>query len=54
MYFKGEVIDMVYDLHRINPERLYATYFVGDRGLGLEADKKARGCWLKHLLEDRP
>jgi hypothetical protein len=50
--FKEEVIDMAYDLHGINPGRLYVTYFVGDRGLVVKADKKAWGCWLKHLLED--
>jgi hypothetical protein len=50
--FKEEAIDMVYDLHGINPGRLYTTYFVGDGGLVVEADKKARGCWLKHLPKD--
>ncbi len=28
------------------------TYFTGDGGLVVKADKKARGCWLKHLPED--
>jgi hypothetical protein len=32
--------------------RLSAIYFEGDGGLGLEANKETRGCWLKHLLED--
>jgi hypothetical protein len=50
--FKEEVIDMAYDLHGINPGRLYATYFAGNGGLVVEADEKARGCWLKHLPED--
>jgi hypothetical protein len=27
-----------------------ATYFAGDGGLVVEADEKARGCWLKHLM----
>jgi hypothetical protein len=49
---KEEAIDMAYDLHGINPGRLYATYFAGDGGLVVEADEKARGCWLKHLPED--
>ncbi len=44
---------MAYDLHGINPGRLYTAYFLGYRGLGLEAEEEARGCWLKHLLEDR-
>jgi hypothetical protein len=50
--FKEEVIDMAYDLHRINPGRLYGTYFAGDGRLVVEANKKARECWLKHLPED--
>jgi hypothetical protein len=50
--FKEEVIDMAYDLHGIDPGRLYATYFVGDGGLVVKADEKAQGCWLKHLPED--
>ncbi len=50
--FKEEAIDMVYDLHGIDPGRLYATYFAGDGGLVVKANKKARGCWLKHLPED--
>jgi alanyl-tRNA synthetase len=43
---------MAYNLHRIDPGRLYMTYFTGDGGLVVEADEKARGCWLKHLPED--
>jgi hypothetical protein len=31
---------------------LDATYFVGNGGLVVEANKKDRGCWLKHLPED--
>jgi hypothetical protein len=50
--FKEEAIDMVYNLHGINPGRLYLTYFAGNGGLVVEADEKARGCWLKHLPED--
>jgi hypothetical protein len=50
--FKEEATDMAYNLHGIEPGRLYATYFAGDGGLVVEANKKARGCWLKHLPED--
>jgi hypothetical protein len=50
--FKEEAVDMAYNLHGIDPGRLYATYFAGDGGLVVEADEKARGCWLKHLPED--
>ncbi len=41
---KEEAIDMVYDLHGIDPGRLYATYFAGDGGLVVVADEKARGA----------
>jgi hypothetical protein len=44
---------MAYDLHGINPGRLYTTYFADNGGMVVEADKEAQGCWLKHLLEDR-
>jgi alanyl-tRNA synthetase len=44
---------MAYDLHGINPGRLYATYFAGDVGMLVKANEEARGCWLKHLPEDR-
>ncbi len=27
-----------------------ATYFAGDGGLVVKTNKKARGCWLKHLV----
>jgi hypothetical protein len=50
--FKEEAIDMVYNLHGINPGRLYATYFASNKGLVVKANKKARRCWLKHLPED--
>jgi alanyl-tRNA synthetase len=43
---------MVYDLHGINPGRLYATYFASNEGLVVKANKKARRCWLKHLPKD--
>ncbi len=42
---------MMYDLHGMDPGRVYVTYFVGDGGLVVKADKEAQGCWLKHLLE---
>jgi hypothetical protein len=44
---------MAYDLHGINPGRLYTTYFAGDGGMVVEANEEAWGCWLKHLPEDR-
>jgi hypothetical protein len=50
--FKEEAIDMAYDLHGIDPGRLYVAYFAGDGGLVVKANEKARGCWLKHLPEE--
>ena len=56
-YFKGEAIDMAYDLlvnvYGIDPNRLYATYFGGDESLGLAPDEEARGYWRGYLPEDR-
>jgi hypothetical protein len=51
VYFNEEAIDLAYDLHRIDLGRLYTTYFAGDGGLVVKADKEAWGCWLKHLPE---
>lgn len=56
-YFKEEAIeyawDLLTDVYGIEKERLYATYFGGDEGLGLEADLEARDFWLKFLPEER-
>ncbi len=56
-YFKKEAIeyawDLLTDVYGIDPERLYATYFEGDKSLGLEPDIEARDFWLKYLPEDR-
>ena len=40
------IVDEVY---KINPDRLYATYFGGDEKLGLEPDFEAKDIWLKFL-----
>jgi len=56
-YFKEEAIeyawDLLTDVYGIDKERLYATYFGGDEGLGLEADLEARDFWLRFLPEER-
>ncbi|KAL3816239.1 hypothetical protein ACHAXA_002185, partial [Cyclostephanos tholiformis] len=56
-YFKGEAIDMAYDLlvnvYGIDPSRLYATYFMGDEMSGLEPDVEARDYWTRYLPENR-
>ncbi|POS84960.1 alanyl-tRNA synthetase-like protein, partial [Erysiphe pulchra] len=48
-YFKQEAIQMSWELltkvYGLQPERLYVTYFEGDKSLGLEADLEARALW---------
>jgi hypothetical protein len=53
VYFKEEAMDMAYDLYGIDPGRLYANYFKGNGGPVVEANEESRGCWLKHLPENR-
>jgi alanyl-tRNA synthetase len=52
-YFKTEAIDwaweLLVDIWGIDPTRLHATYFEGDKEEGLEPDFEARELWLKHL-----
>ena len=48
-YFKREAIAWAWELltavYRMDPARLYATYFGGDPAQGLEPDEEARACW---------
>lgn len=52
-YFKEGAISMAWELltevYKIDPDRLYATYFGGDPKQGLEPDLEARDIWLKFL-----
>ncbi|MHC5082711.1 MAG: alanine--tRNA ligase [Planctomycetota bacterium] len=52
-YFKAEAIDwaweLLVDVFKLDPARLHATYFEGDREEGLKPDLEARELWLKHL-----
>ena len=54
-YFKKEAIDYAWELltevYKLEPDRLYASYFGGDESLGLEADNEARDYWLQYLPE---
>jgi len=55
-FFKAEIIDWAWELFtevwKLDPARLYATYFEGDDKEGLEPDHEAKELWLKHLPED--
>ncbi len=50
-YFKAEAIEWAWELITkkwgINPDKLYATIFAGDKSDGLEFDKEAAELWLK-------
>jgi len=52
-YFKEGAINMAWELltvvYKMDPDRLYATYFGGDAAQGLEPDLEARDIWLKLL-----
>mmetsp|Transcript_23991 Transcript_23991/g.35484 ORF Transcript_23991/g.35484 Transcript_23991/m.35484 type:complete len:965 (+) Transcript_23991:130-3024(+) len=54
-YFKKEAIDMAWkcltEEFKLNPERLYATYFGGDESS--PCDDEARELWLKYLPASR-
>ena len=56
-YFKKEAIawawELLVDRWGVDPERLYATYFEGDAGDGLEPDHEARDFWLRFLPPER-
>ena len=54
-YFKKEAIDYAWKLltevYKLDPERLYATYFEGDDRV--EEDIEARDFWLQYLPPER-
>ncbi|KAG5941109.1 hypothetical protein E4U53_007470 [Claviceps sorghi] len=49
-YFKEEAIEMAWEIltkvYGLDPKRLYATYFEGDKDLGLPPDDEAKQLWL--------
>ncbi|KAK6533137.1 Alanine--tRNA ligase [Arthrobotrys megalospora] len=55
-YFKREAIDMSWELltkvYGLNPDRLYVTYFEGDRASGLEPDLETRDLWRQFGVPD--
>ena len=48
-YFKREAISWAWELltvvYKLDPERLYASYFGGDEAAGMPADLEARNMW---------
>eukprot|EP00128_Syssomonas_multiformis_P013802 Colp12_sorted_trinity150504_noHs@33595 len=49
-YFKKEAIEYAWELltkvYKLDPSRLYVSYFGGDEAAGLEPDYEARDIWL--------
>ena len=56
-YFKEEAIEyswaLLTQVWRLDPERLYATYFEGDKAQGLAPDREAYDIWCKYLPPSR-
>jgi len=57
-YFKEEAISWAWELltevYKINPDRLYATYYGGDpKQPDVPADEEARKIWLRYLPASR-
>jgi alanyl-tRNA synthetase len=56
-YFKEETIEYAWELlteeYKLDPDRIYATYFAGDEARGLGPDLEARDIWLKILPANR-
>eukprot|EP00892_Ulva_mutabilis_P002071 jgi/Ulvmu1/11865/UM081_0023.1 len=56
-YFKDEAIawawELLTEIYHLPADRLYATYFEGDDGLGLPPDEEARELWRRFLPEER-
>ena len=55
-YFKTEAIDWAWELltevYKIDPAKLYATVFEGSGDDGTELDTEAQAAWLKHMSAD--
>eukprot|EP00048_Salpingoeca_helianthica_P014617 m.222602 g.222602 ORF g.222602 m.222602 type:complete len:947 (-) comp16065_c0_seq1:230-3070(-) len=56
-YFKQEAIEWAWELlvneYKIDPNRLYATYFMGNEAEGVPADEEAKAIWLTKLPASR-
>lgn len=44
---------MFIEIFKLDPNRLYATYFAGDKESKLEPDTESRDLWLKYLPKER-
>jgi len=56
-YFKAEAIEWAWqlltDVWKMDPTRLHATYFEGDKAHGIEPDEEAKQLWRRLLPEER-
>ncbi|AYA36308.1 alanine--tRNA ligase [Hymenobacter oligotrophus] len=56
-YFKKEAIawawELLTEVYKLPKERLYVTYFEGDKGDNLGADTETQGLWRQYTTEDR-
>ena len=56
-FFKEEAIawcwELLVDVYKLDPDRLYATYFQGDPEKGLACDDEAKEIWMKYLPAER-
>ncbi len=56
-YFKNEAIEWAWDLltnvYKIDPSRLYVTYYAGNESLNINPDYETREIWKKYLPQDR-
>ncbi|MEO1130847.1 MAG: alanine--tRNA ligase, partial [Planctomycetota bacterium] len=56
-YFKAEAIQWAWELLTevwgMDPNRLYASYFEGNKELGLEPDREAYDLWTRYLPAER-
>jgi alanyl-tRNA synthetase len=56
-YFKAEAIEWAWELltkvWKLDPARLHATYFEGNKEQGLDADDDAKSLWSRFLPKER-
>jgi len=56
-YFKKDAIawawELLTEVYKLPKDRLYVTYFEGDKGDKLEADTETQGLWRQYTSDDR-